>query len=229
MIKLGGSLAGSARLKAWVALLAHTGGAAVIVPGGGPFADQVREAQRRLRFDDGTAHHMALLAMEQYGRMLAGLDHRLRPAATRIEIARVCAAGFVPVWMPARMALGRSEIPESWDITSDSLAAWLAGLLRSPRLLIVKSVAVPGASVPATVLAGQGIVDPAFPAFLARSGSEAWCIDAARHRAAAAALGAGAGVGTRIVSANLRVSGAAIARLRRHANIGADDSRARQR
>ncbi len=187
-------------MNRWLSILAG-GGAVVIVPGGGPFADQVRTLQKRLRFDDATAHHMALLAMEQYGRMLAGLQPDLRPAASRAEIARARRAGLAAVWMPTRMVLADLGIAASWDITSDSLAAWLAGKLKADSLVLVKSVALSGASVPATVLARRGIVDPAFPAYLARSGVDCWCIDDADHAAMAAALKSGRGPGTQIVAA----------------------------
>jgi len=127
---LGGSLSQSRYLNRWLSVLAAAGGAVAIVPGGGPFADQVRTLQKRRRFDDATAHHMALLAMEQYGRMLAGLSPGLRPAASRAEIARARRAGLTAVWMPTRMVLADPRIAASWDITSDSLAAWLAGKLK---------------------------------------------------------------------------------------------------
>ncbi|MCG8046554.1 MAG: hypothetical protein N0C89_17320 [Candidatus Thiodiazotropha endolucinida] len=72
VVKLGGSLFNSADLRDWLAVLAKAG-SLVIVPGGGPFADQVRLAQRLWQIDDSSAHLMALLAMEQFGRMLCGL------------------------------------------------------------------------------------------------------------------------------------------------------------
>ena len=201
VVKLGGSLAHSSYLKRWLSVLAGGGGTVVVVPGGGPFADQVRDLQRHRRFDDATAHHMALLAMEQYGRMLAGLQPGLRPAASRAEIARARRAGLAAVWMPTRMVLAEPRIAASWDITSDSLAAWLAGRLKADRLVLVKSVALPGSSVSATTLARRGIVDPALPGYLARSGAEGWCIDDARPAAMAAALKNGRGPGTRIGAA----------------------------
>ncbi len=200
VVKLGGSLAHSSSLKRWLSVLAAGGGAVVIVPGGGPFADQVRALQKRRRFDDATAHHMALLAMEQYGRMLAGLQPGLRPAASRAEIVRARRAGSAVVWMPTPMVLADPRIAASWDITSDSLAAWLAGKLRADRLVLVKSVALPGGSVSAAALARRGIVDPAFPAYLARSGADCSCIDDANHAAMVAALKSGHGPGTQIVT-----------------------------
>lgn len=175
MVKLGGSLAESAALRTWLDVLAGGEDTVVIVPGGGPFADQVRIMQRHWAFDDATAHRLALLAMEQYGLMLTALHPALRPASTRAEIARIRRDALVPVWMPTRMALGRLEIPESWDITSDSLAAWLAGMLKAARVVLIKSVEAPE-NITAADLAERGIVDPLFPDFLARSGADCWCL-----------------------------------------------------
>ncbi|MGE0120034.1 MAG: hypothetical protein AB7S71_14115 [Dongiaceae bacterium] len=217
VIKLGGSLAGSPHLERWLAVIGGAGAAAIIVPGGGPFADQVRAAQRRLRFNDSTAHHMALLAMEQYGRMLAGLHPRLQLAASRRAIAQTRQAGSAVVWMPTRMVLDEPRIPASWDITSDSLAAWLAGQAAADRLVLVKSIALPGETVSATALADRGIVDPAFPHYVIDSAREVWCIDDARVSDMAQALRTGCGAGTRIVPT--AVAPASIAGRRRRANI----------
>jgi aspartokinase-like uncharacterized kinase len=199
VVKLGGSLADSPHLKRWLAVLGDAGGSAVIVPGGGPFADQVRVTQKKWRFDDATAHHMALLAMEQYGRMLAGLHGGLRPATTRAAIAKARRAGLTAVWMPVRMALGEPRIAATWDITSDSLAAWLAGVLAADRLVLVKSVTLTGNPIAASALARRGIVDPAFPDYVARSAREAWCVDDARHADMARAFRTGRGPGIRVL------------------------------
>lgn len=176
VVKLGGSLADSGDLTGWLGALAGCAGWAVVVPGGGPFADQVRALQQRLRFDDATAHHLAILAMEQFGRILAALEERLVPAASLDQIDQALRAAQVPVWMPAAMTLGRPEIPESWEVTSDSLAAWLAGELRAARLVLVKSAEPPPGPISAGELARKGLVDPAFPRFLPASGAEAWCL-----------------------------------------------------
>jgi len=200
-------------------VLGEAGGTAVIVPGGGPFADQVRATQRRSRFDDAAAHHMALLAMEQYGRMLAGLHAALRPAASLREITRARRAGAVAVWMPTRMVLDAPQIPASWDITSDSLAAWLAGRLAADRLVLVKSVALADAAAMATTLSRRGVVDRAFPGYMAHSAHEVWCIDDSRSADLARALRTGRGPGTRILPPSTTRRRAPIASRRRHANI----------
>ena len=149
------------------AIILRIAGSIVLVPGGGAFADLVRDAQPRIGFDDDAAHRMALLAMEQYGCALASMNMQFTLAESQAEIARTLAERRVPVWLPSRMVLAAREIPWSWDVTSDSLAAWLAGELRASRLVLVKHGA---ACMDAEELAARGIVDPAFPQFLARSG-----------------------------------------------------------
>ena len=162
VVKLGGSLAFSAHLRAWAERLAGLRNL-VVVPGGGPFADQVRLAQAHWGFDDGTAHHMALLGMEQYGRMLCALRAGLVPAGSESSIRRLLLRGLTPVWMPAGMVLDDPDIPRSWDVTSDSLAAWLCGRLGAEALVLVKSAAIPAAGLGMDEMVRRDIVDPAFP------------------------------------------------------------------
>ena len=143
VVKLGGSLANSEELPSWLEVIATTGaGRVVLVPGGGPWADEVREAQKRESFDDRVAHRKALLAMEQYGRVLAATRPGFVVASSIVEIRDVLKDGQVPVWMPYEMVVAEPSIPESWDVTSDSLGAWLADKLNASVLILVKSFAV---------------------------------------------------------------------------------------
>lgn len=163
----------------------------VIVPGGGPFADAVRMAQKRLKFSNSMAHRMALLAMEQYGLAMAGMVKRLQPTRTKQSIAACLRAGRTPIWMPTAMALGQRDISESWDVTSDSLALWLAQRLGARGLLLVKAARLPTAPCSAAKLSRKGIIDPAFPKMLAKHGLPCWCIGACRHADAAYAFQTG--------------------------------------
>lgn len=167
IVKLGGSLHDAPELTDWLGALAEAGGRVVLVPGGGPFADQVRAAQAHWGFPDRVAHRMALLAMAQYGLMLCGLVPGLVPAASREEMLAILARGDTPVWLPERLCLDNPEIPENWDVTSDSLALWLAGHLGAEALALVKHAA-PGEVLDVAALAREGLVDSAFPGFVAR-------------------------------------------------------------
>jgi aspartokinase-like uncharacterized kinase len=164
VLKIGGSLAEGASLPGWLAALSAGSGHAVVVPGGGAFADTVRREQHRLGFSDRAANRMALLAMEQYALVLADLVPCLVPCRTIDEMRRALAAGGVPVWLPSTLALADPSIPESWEVTSDSLAAWLARRLGARCLVLVKSISAPRPLEPA-VLAAEGMVDAAFPRF----------------------------------------------------------------
>ena len=188
VIKIGGSCAGSLDLRRWAAMVAGCGRRVVVVPGGGPFADAVRAAQPRIGFDEDAAHHMAMLGMEQFGHALASFDRRLVVADSMAGLRRVLAGHKVAVWLPARMAMKAADIPASWQVTSDSLAAWLAGKLRAARLVLLKQVELAPQPVAATELAERGIVDPVFPQFLQASGVVAFILGPADHMAVSAAL-----------------------------------------
>ena len=173
IVKLGGSLAHTQQCAAWLEVLAAWGGPLILVPGGGPFADCVRTTQATMRFDDATAHRMALMAMEQYGTALAARAPVFALASCRDELDGALWAGQIPVWMPTKMILAAPEVPETWELTSDSLAAWLAGVLGGRRLLLIKSVDQTD-PVTASRLAANKIVDPLFPRFAAQSQAEVW-------------------------------------------------------
>lgn len=161
--KIGGSLHASPDLARWIGALEHWPHRLILVGGGGPFADAVRAAQPKLGFSDETAHAMAVLAMEQYALALAEL-YKLDLAATPQEIEALHAQGRIALWRASKMVGAAQDIAPSWDVTSDSLAAWLARKLRADALLMIKSIDVaPGAALNA--IATQGVVDPAFPAY----------------------------------------------------------------
>ena len=168
VVKLGGSLYGAACLEDWVARLADAPAPMVVVPGGGPFADQVRAAQQRWRFDDWHAHAMALLAMEQMGLLLCSLNNLLVPCSSVASIRAALADGHVAVWMPSRHVLAQSGLTADWSVTSDSLALWLARDLAARGVLMVKSVDLPDGAATVAQLQRQGVVDDGFARFAQR-------------------------------------------------------------
>jgi len=172
VVKLGGSLAGSDTLPFWLDALADA--SVVIVPGGGPFADQVRSAQQRWPFGDRAAHAMALLAMAQYGLMLSGLCPKLEVASNVESLPATVASGRSVVWLPDLSLANDASIPASWEVTSDSLAAWLAGRLNALNLLLVKSAAISSDDNSCRGLAARGLVDAAFERFGAEAAFATW-------------------------------------------------------
>ena len=222
LLKIGGSLAEGDQLSAWLRLAAdHADRSIVVVPGGGSFADLVRRMQGKLGFAEAAAHRMALLAMEQYAIAMVGMEPRLRLGASPTAIERALIQGQAVVWLPSAMTLGRPDLPESWTVTSDSLACWLAAELRARRLVLIKALEPPGVEREAGALARIGYIDGAFPGFLRRFRGEAACIAAADHAAAATALAEGREFGTAIRAAEARAP--------RPAKRGEDAERKRSR
>ncbi len=199
VVKLGVSLAASGPPLAWLDALAAAAGRVVLVPGGGPFADQVRDLQARWAFSDETADHLAMLAMEQYGRVLVDLSPNLIPADSEAAIRAALHDGRVPVWLPLPMAQAGAELPRSWAVTSDSLALWLANAIGAARVVLVKSTAPPAAPRPAADLARAGLIDEAFPALLAVGRAEAWCLGPEQSGLLSQALSNNGEPGTKIL------------------------------
>lgn len=195
VVKIGGSLQDWDGLPGLVRLLADIGRRVriLVVPGGGRFADLVRVEQARLDLDESVAHSMGLRAMDQYGLMLAAIGRAKargagpRPAATPVftttAAARIAAAGRLPILLASRLIEKEISLERSFRLTSDAIAAFLAGRLRAPRLLLLKSVAGPGAALrgpdEARRLAHRGIVDPIFPELLP-PGAATWIFNARR-------------------------------------------------
>ena len=155
VIKLGGGLL--PYVESFEATLAAIGHAArvcrlLIVPGGGPFADAVRDVHRQHRLSDSAAHWMAVLAMDQYAHLIASRMPASTLVRTDMGIADALAVNQVPVLAPEQWLRDANPLPHSWDVTSDSIAAWVAGQVGARRLVLIKP---PGAM-------GESLVDPSF-------------------------------------------------------------------
>ena len=166
VVKVGGSvISDQVRLHAVLADCVERGPVAV-VPGGGPFADAVRTAQASLGFEDRLAHRLALDAMGRMAEIFSAIEPRLAVAASPGAVADALDRGRSAIWDPVALKAGHPDIPETWDVTSDSLALWLARRLGAGRCIFVKSANHdPAADLP--TLVRSGLVDAAFPRFAA--------------------------------------------------------------
>ena len=197
VVKVGGGLAREAGDGALRTLCRAIGDAGarhplLVVPGGAGFADAVREHDSRFALRAATAHRMAILAMDQFGWLLSDLI----PGAVRctdLEAAQTAAAhGGTPILLPAALLAG-DPLPASWAVTSDSIAAWVAGAGHAARLALLKPVAGLYRDWPAdgeplarlsvgelAELRAAGLaagVDQHLPEALRAAGVEAWVLD----------------------------------------------------
>jgi aspartokinase-like uncharacterized kinase len=198
VVKLGGSVVRSSGLSAWLDAIAAVRGPVVIVPGGGALADEVRSCQQQLGFGDAPAHRMALLAMDQLAWAVAGMRPGLEVGTTEDALREIVASGHVAVWAPYALIAGRADVEESWRLTSDSLAVWLAGKLGARRCYLIKSIVRRHVRYGAEGLARDGVVDESFPAMLAETGVTVALLGRGDQRALAASRAENAPAGAMI-------------------------------
>jgi aspartokinase-like uncharacterized kinase len=211
VVKVGGGLGRGAGDDALRALCAAVGDLGerhplLVVPGGAWFADAVRDADRRFALPATTSHHMAVLGMEQFAWLLSELIPNAARCAELADAALVHRRAAV--LMPAALTL--EGLPVTWQVTSDAIAAWVAGRTHAGRLVLVKEVDGLFAQWPAQgdpigrMTAAQladlrpGGVDAHLATVLQEARFETWVISGRDPARLAELLERGATIGTRI-------------------------------
>ncbi len=171
VVKVGGSLLDWAELPArLIGYLERWQGCCVLViVGGGAVVDLVREWDRRHGLGDEPAHWLAIQAMDLTARMLAAVLPCARLVQRLEEWERVRGQAGLIVLVPSVVIMEIENrrwerLPRSWNVTSDSIAAWVAGYLGAKCLVLVKSVGVPAGTTRERAVE-LGVVDPMFARF----------------------------------------------------------------
>lgn len=125
VVKVGGSLQHG--IPALVPVLLASPRPLLIIPGGGQYAEAVRQAG----LDDDAAHWKAIDAMDTFGRIIASNGV---PVTTDLAVPRKTS-----ILLPSACLHRYDALPHTWDVTSDTIAAWVASELRL-NLLLIKSV-----------------------------------------------------------------------------------------
>jgi aspartokinase-like uncharacterized kinase len=139
----------------------------LIVPGGGLFADAVRIVDEKHSIGADAAHWMAVLGIEQYAFYLQ--DKSGAPATDLItDIPQ-----GVSILFPYRLLKTEDPLPHTWDVTSDTIAAWVA---KQTGAMFLKVTDVDGIfkegklvrEISAASFTGNraGCIDPALTLFL---------------------------------------------------------------
>lgn len=167
--KLGGSLLDWAGLPTALKRpeLFRPGVSPLIVVGGGETADVVRRWDGLYQLGEERAHWLALESLALNEQLLQVLWPELRPirsgpqfeAAVRDQVPAVlCSSCFVR-WGEKG---GVPPLPHRWQVTTDSIAAWTAQIVRADELVLLKSVDLPH-RLTLSEAAAQGFVDEYFP------------------------------------------------------------------
>jgi aspartokinase-like uncharacterized kinase len=143
VIKIGGSLAEDPeRLRALCHKLSELAKeyAIIVVPGGGRFADVVRDFDQRFTLSNDVSHRMAILGMYQFGLLLSDIMPNSR-VFHRLERGKdLGEAKTAPIFLPLNLMFEEDPFENSWDVTSDSIAAYVANRLHARKVVLATDV-----------------------------------------------------------------------------------------
>jgi aspartokinase-like uncharacterized kinase len=112
----------------------------VVVPGGGKFADVVREFDQRFSLSPDICHRMALLGMDQFGLLLSQIIPNSCATYLLNDAKQLSEIKVVPIFLPSRLIFQDDPLEHSWDVTSDSIAAYVATRLNADKVILATDV-----------------------------------------------------------------------------------------
>jgi aspartokinase-like uncharacterized kinase len=143
VIKVGGSLAEDPeRLRVLCTKLSEFAKKyeIVVVPGGGRFADVVRDFDKRFALSSGISHRMAILGMDQFGLLLCQIIPNSCATYVLNDAKQLSEIRVVPIFLPSRLIFQEDPMENSWNVTSDSIAAYVTSRLHVAKVLLVTDI-----------------------------------------------------------------------------------------
>jgi 5-(aminomethyl)-3-furanmethanol phosphate kinase len=112
----------------------------VVLTGGGEIADVIRKYQKKYKFSDSSAHWMAIRGMDINGRIITETRDDFKIVEDIQNCLRVSSRGFIPVFLVYKLLEKYDTLPEDWSVTSDSIAVFIAYILKANFVILLKDV-----------------------------------------------------------------------------------------
>lgn len=112
----------------------------VVVPGGGMFADVVRDSDEHFNLSTEISHRMAILGMDQFGLLLAQITPNSCATYSLDDTRQLSETEVIPILLPSRLMFKEDPLKNSWEVTSDSIAAYIASKLQATKVVLVTDV-----------------------------------------------------------------------------------------
>ena len=111
----------------------------VIILGGGEFANLIRRYDDEIDFSDEANHWTAIDCMDIIAKLVCDKVDSCKLAYSIEDVEKISDEGFTPIFVVSQFLRENDPFECSWDVTSDSISAYVAHLLNA-NLLIVTNV-----------------------------------------------------------------------------------------
>lgn len=136
VVKIGGSLFPDYAIKL-AEKLKNTN--SCIVLGGGEFANLIRRYDEEINFSQEANHWTAIDCMDIIAKLVNDKVKSTKLAFSIDEVNEISDEGFTPIFVVSEFLKAEDPFECSWDVTSDSIAAYISHLLNA-NLFIVTDV-----------------------------------------------------------------------------------------
>ena len=136
VVKIGGSLFPKYAIEL-AKRLENT--SSVIILGGGEFANLIRRYDDEINFSDEANHWTAIDCMDIIAKLVCDKVDSCKLAYSIEDVEKISDEGFTPIFVVSQFLRENDPFECSWDVTSDSISAYVAHLLNA-NLLIVTNV-----------------------------------------------------------------------------------------
>ena len=110
-----------------------------IILGGGDFANLIRKYDSEMNFSEEVNHWTAIDCMDIIAKLVNDKVDSAKLAYSIEDLNQIADEGFTPIFIVSEFLKREDPFECSWDVTSDSIAAYVAHLLNA-NLLIVTDV-----------------------------------------------------------------------------------------
>lgn len=111
----------------------------VLVNGGGTLANNIREFNKINSFSEDINHWNAIKCMDIIGNFIADENKDIIPITDLKEIESIHKSNKIPLILTYELMRKEDPLKHSWDVTSDSIACWIANKINA-KLLILTNV-----------------------------------------------------------------------------------------
>ncbi len=133
VIKIGGSLFPEDAINLCNTLV---GKKALVICGGGEFANKIREYDKEFHFSDSASHKTAILCMDILGMLLADKVNKTETVYSLEDAKKTLNNDKLPVLLPSKLLEDNDDLKHSWNVTSDSISVYISWLLNTKTLIV---------------------------------------------------------------------------------------------